>query len=307
MAMIVVVPLAPADVASPLEPAALLIVATDPGEALHVTDDDISIVLPSEKVPMAVNGWDPPGTITGFRGVTAIDASVVFVTVSDFVPETVPTVAEIVAEPAPAEVARPLEPAALLIEATETGEELHVAAEVISCVLLSEKVPLAVNWLVSPFAMFALVVVTAIDASVAAVTVTVFVPERVPAVALTVAEPAATDVASPLEPAALLIVATEPGEELQVTADDISCVLLSEKVPVAVNWLVPPFAMFGLVVVTAIDVSVAAVTVNAFVPETFPTAAVITVEPAATDVARPLEPAALLIVATDPAEELHVT
>jgi hypothetical protein len=123
----------------------------------------------------------------------------------------------------------------LLIEATEPGEELQVTAEVISCVLLSEKVPVAVNWLVSPFAMFALVVVTAIDASVAAVTVSDFVPETVPTVALTVAEPAATEVARPLEPVALLIMATEPGEELQVTADVISCVLLSENVPVAVN------------------------------------------------------------------------
>jgi hypothetical protein len=65
--------------------------------------------------------------------------------------------------------------------------------------------------------------------------------------------------------------------------------------------------MVALAVVTAIDASVAAVTVSDFVPETDPTVAVIIVEPAATDVARPLEPAALLIVATDPVEELHVT
>lgn len=235
MAVTVVVPLAPDDVASPLEPAALLMVATDPGKVLQVTDGVISMVLPFEKVPMAVNCRDAPGTITGFNGVTAIEVSVAAVTVRVFVPETVPTIAVIVAEPAAADVARPLDPAALLIVATEPGEELHVADEVRSCVLLSENVPVAVNWLVSPFAMFALAVVTAMDASVAAVTVSDFVPERVPAVALTVAEPAATDVAKPLEPAALLIVATEPGEELQVTAVVISCVLLSENVPVAVN------------------------------------------------------------------------
>lgn len=76
---------------------------------------------------------------------TAIDASKLFVTVKVFVPETVPTVAEIVLEPAAAEVARPTEPAALLIVATEPGEELHVTAEVISCVVLSEKVPVALN------------------------------------------------------------------------------------------------------------------------------------------------------------------
>ena len=155
--------------------------------------------------------------------------------------------------------------------------------------------------------MLGLGVVTVIDDSVVSVTVRDFVPETVPAVALTVAEPAATDVARPLDPAALLMVATDPGEELQVTAAVISCVLLSEKVPVAVNWLVLPFAILGVVVVTAIDDSVAAVTVRVIVPETVPAVAVMVVEPAATDVASPLEPASLLIVATETAEELHVT
>ena len=65
--------------------------------------------------------------------------------------------------------------------------------------------------------------------------------------------------------------------------------------------------MLGLIWVTAIDDSAAFVTVSAVVPETVPRVAVIVVEPATTDVASPLEPAALLIVATDPAEELHVT
>lgn len=61
-----------------------------------------------------------------FAEVTAIDASVVAVTVSFFAPETVPIAAVMVVEPAEAEVARPLEPAALLIVATESAEELHV-------------------------------------------------------------------------------------------------------------------------------------------------------------------------------------
>lgn len=70
--------------------------------------------------------------------------------------------------------------------------------------------------------MLGLGVVTTIDASVAALTVRDFVPETVPAVALTVAEPAATEVARPFEPAALLTVATDPGVELHVTADVMS-------------------------------------------------------------------------------------
>ena len=39
----------------------------------------------------------------------------------------------------------------------------------------------------------------------------------------------------------------------------------------------------------------------------FPDVAVIVVVPAATEVALPIDPAASLMVATDPSEELHVT
>jgi hypothetical protein len=65
--------------------------------------------------------------------------------------------------------------------------------------------------------------------------------------------------------------------------------------------------MLGLAGVTAMETSVAAVTVRAVEPAMLPDAAVTVVEPAATGVARPLEPAALLIAATPVLEELHVT
>ena len=87
---------------------------------------------------------------------------------------------------------------------------------------------MAINCFVNPFAMLGLVGVTATDDSVAAVTVRVVVPETVPSVAVIVVDPTATDVASPLEPAALLIVATGAFEELHATKDVISCVVLSE-------------------------------------------------------------------------------
>jgi len=76
--------------------------------------------------------------------------------------------------------------------------------------------------------MLGLIGVTAIDDSVAFVTVSVVVPETVPRVAVMVVEPAATDAASPLEPAALLIVATGKDDELHVTSDVIICVVLFE-------------------------------------------------------------------------------
>jgi hypothetical protein len=65
--------------------------------------------------------------------------------------------------------------------------------------------------------------------------------------------------------------------------------------------------MLGLTGVIARDTSVTAVTVNEVDTDTLPDIAVIVVEPAATDVARPLEPPALLIVATPELDEFQVT
>jgi hypothetical protein len=74
----------------------------------------------------------------GLFGVTARDTSVAGVTVSVVDPETFPNAALIVVEPAAAEVATPLEPAALLTAAIPVAEELHVTTFVKSCVVLSE-------------------------------------------------------------------------------------------------------------------------------------------------------------------------
>jgi hypothetical protein len=76
--------------------------------------------------------------------------------------------------------------------------------------------------------MLGLFGVTARDTSVAGVTVSVVDPETLPDAALIVVEPAAAEVATPLEPAALLIVAIPVAEELQVTVFVKSCVVLSE-------------------------------------------------------------------------------
>src|SRR6266568_890698 len=145
--------------------------------------------------------------------------------------------------------------------------------------------------------------VTSIVDRVAAVTVSVVLPETPPKVAVIVVVPAATDVARPCDPPALLIVATAVLDELQVTWVVRSCVVLSLKVPVAVNCCVVPFAMLGFVGVTPSEVRVAAVTVSVVFPETSPSVAVIVVGPAATDVARP----ALSIVAKAVFEEPQVT
>jgi hypothetical protein len=81
---------------------------------------------------VALNCSVPEIVIEGLAGVTAIETNAA-VTVSAAVPETEPEVAVIVEDPAATPVANPLE----LTVATLVLEEVHVALEVRSCVLLS--------------------------------------------------------------------------------------------------------------------------------------------------------------------------
>jgi hypothetical protein len=74
----------------------------------------------------------------GFFGVTEIDVSVAGVTVRAVDPDMLPDVAAIVVVPAATEVAKPSEPAALLMVATPALDELQVTAFVRFCVVLSE-------------------------------------------------------------------------------------------------------------------------------------------------------------------------
>ena len=84
-----------------------------------------------------------------------------------------------VVDPVPKALARP----AVLIVATVAAEELHVAVLLRFCVVPSVYVPVAVNCCVPPLAIDGFAGVTAIDTSVAAVTVSVVLPETVPEVA----------------------------------------------------------------------------------------------------------------------------
>ena len=122
----------------------------------------------------------------GLVGVTARDLSVAAVTVRGVEPEIAPDVAEMVAEPADTAVTEPVEPAVLLTVATAALDELHVTEAVRSCVVLSEKVPVATNCCTVPLATLELTGVIAMDTSVAAVTVSVVDPEIFPFVAVMV-------------------------------------------------------------------------------------------------------------------------
>jgi len=80
-----------------------------------------------------------------------MDITVAEVTVSFAVPDfpVAGSAAVIVVMPKADESANPLEPAALLTDATDASEDVHVTNDVISCFVRSEYVPVAVNgWFV---------------------------------------------------------------------------------------------------------------------------------------------------------------
>ena len=141
--------------------------------------------------------------------------------------------------------------------------------------------------------------VTAIDCTVAAVTVSKVEPLIEDDVAVIVELPTPAPVARP----AALIVAVVVVPEDQVTVDVKFCVVPSLNVPVAVNCCVAPLAIDGFAGVTAIDCRVAAVTVRVVDPLIAPDVALIVEFPTPAPVASP----AALIVAVEVVPEDQVT
>jgi hypothetical protein len=160
--------------------------------------------------------------------VIVMDASVAEVTVSVEVPEMPPSVAVMIVWPGAMGVARPLDPAALPTDAIPVSDELQVTRDVRSCTEPSEKFPLAENCWISPIGMLGSAGATSIETSTAELTVRSVLPETPPSVAVIVVSPAPMEVASPLEPGVLLTVATAVFDELQVTSEVRSSVVLSE-------------------------------------------------------------------------------
>ncbi len=136
-----------------------------------------------------------------------------------------------------------------------------------------------------------------IEVKTAAVTVKVAEPLMLPEVAVMVAVPGATAVASPLS----FTVATVAAEEVHLTVLLRFCVLPLLYVPVAVNCWVLPAATEALAGVTESDVKTAAVTVSVAEPVIAPDLAVMVVVPGASVVANPVA----LILATVVADEFH--
>jgi hypothetical protein len=245
-------------------------------------------------VPTAVNFSDVPFAIRGVLGMMLMDTRWAVETVKVVEPLTAPSVAEMVVVP----VARlPTKPRLFMV-AVAGLEEPQRTESVRSSVLVSLKVPVAVNCFVVPTAMLEFAGVTAIETNVALLTLSEAVPVTEPETALIVADPGPTDVARP----EALTVAVPGSDDVHVT-DVKSCVLPSSKVPVALNCWSVPRAIATAFGSTSMDIRCAGTTVKVVVSLRDPTVAVIVACPAPAVAATP-EP---LMLATELEEELHVT
>jgi len=159
-------------------------------------------------------------------------------------------------------------------------------------------VPTAANCLVVPTAIEEPAGVTAIETSVAPVTVSDAVPLTEPEVAVIVDVPEPTPVPTPAE-----VIVTTLVEELDQVRFVNSCVLPSSKLPTALNCRIVPAAIDCSAGVTAIDVKCAATTVKVEESLNAPIVAIMFALPAAIVVTTP----AALTVATDVSEDVQVT
>jgi hypothetical protein len=233
----------------------------------------------------------------GLTGDIAIDKSVAGLTVSIEEPETDPIDAVIVVLPAARENAFPHSASALLTVATDDVDVLQVARWLIFCVVSSVKVPIAVNCCVFPRGISGFVGVTARDLSVAVVTVSMVEPDTSPDDAVITGWPGETPYTLPL-----LTVASEVNDDVHVAKVVKSCLVLLEKVPIAVSWISVPLAILGSGGVIDIVTSIAGVTVTVAEPEMPPDEAVIVAWPCAIPTALPFA-----IVATAVVDEFQLT
>ena len=132
-------------------------------ELLQLTPEVSVWLLPSEKVPVSVNCWLAPGAKTAPLGLIDKDCNVAALTRTTALPVRELTLACTFAWP----VASPVTSPVSLTMAMDGAGLLQVTCELISAVLPSEYIPVAVSCLVVPFAMRLLVGVTTMEESVA--------------------------------------------------------------------------------------------------------------------------------------------
>src|SRR5580704_1177846 len=257
-------------------------VATAALEDVQYPDCVTSCVVPSLKVPSAMKFWVVPSAMPADPGLMVIDTSTACVTVSIVDPLIAPEVAVMFAVPLPALEASP----ALLMVAVDGVSDDQAAVAVRSIVLLSVNEPVALNCCVVPSPIEGLAGAIVIETSAAAVTVIVVEPVTLPLVALIVAVPVPEAVTRPGVPPKL-ISAVEGAPELHCTVCVRFCVLVSLKVPVAVNCCEAPSEMVGMAGVTVIETSTAGVTVTTVEPEIAPEEATTLLLPTAALLTRP--------------------
>ena len=174
------------------------------------------------------------------------------------------SVAVMVVLPSPTLFAKPIPAVSLPMVATAASLEFQVTDAVISWVVESEKVPVAVNCSVVPKASDGSVGVISMETKLASVTLSVVLPlsPLAESVAVIATLPAATALARPLLAASLPTVAIVSSADVQSTCAVMSWVVKSEKIPVAVNCVVMLIAAVGSVGVMLNSVNTAEVTVS---------------------------------------------
>ena len=190
------------------------------------------------KVPTAASCWLVVAAIVSFPETIAIEARSAALTLAGVAPLIDPEAAVIVTVPRFRAVSRPL----TVIDATLLLDELQVALPVISCAAPSENVPVAVNCCKVPSGNDAVSGVTAMEVTLALVTVNTALAETLPDVAKMVEAPGVFALTSPAAPFKLMP-ATALFVETHCTDGVKFCVLPSVKVPVAANCMVVPCAM----------------------------------------------------------------
>jgi hypothetical protein len=213
-------------------------VATLVFEELQVTVPVIIWVLPSLNVPVATYCCVVEGASAAVAGVTAIDFKVTELTFNAAEPVTPFWLALIFAVPCATAVAWPATPTV----ATDVLSDAQVTLLLITCVLPSLKVPVAVNCTCVPGAIVSPAGVTEMEERVALVTVSTVVALNEPKDAPMFEDPAALPFASPV---VAPMVATVVSSEVQVACVVKFRVLPLVKVPMAENCSSVVSAMVG--------------------------------------------------------------
>ena len=148
-------------------------------------------------MPVAVNCCLVPNAIDGLVGVTAIDTSTAAVTASVVLPLDRAGRGGDRGSSHPRSCGQAVRGDVLLIVATVANDEPHCTVAVMSWVLPSVKVPVAVNCCGAPRGILGNAGVTAIETSAAGVTITLVGPVMPERLALTSVVPTATLLTTP--------------------------------------------------------------------------------------------------------------